>query len=116
VTILAANARGDELLVVELEATDDDAATGVLAERLTTAFAAARDGARTLPEHGCVVFVVRGGDAARAGIASLTRTLALEWAPRRIRVNAICGDETGELVRFVASPASRMLTGAVLSA
>ena len=39
VTLLASGSEADPLIVIELEAEDDDAATGALAERLTAAFA-----------------------------------------------------------------------------
>jgi citronellol/citronellal dehydrogenase len=50
--------------------------------------------------HGCVVTVVANmwqmpapglahSAAARAGVVNLTRTLAKEWAPDRIRLNAV---------------------------
>ena len=94
------------------------AAAGTLAGSLAAAFAEARAGLDELGDGGCVVFRYAGGPALRSGLTSLTRTLALEWAPRGIRVNAVTGAaaETIELVRLLASPASRMVTGAVIDA
>ena len=104
----------DPHLVVDLSADDGDERSGVLAGRLTAAFEAARDGTQKLGDGGCIIFAVQGGEALRAAAAGLVRSLALEWAPRRIRVNAVCGEPNPELIQFIASPASRMLTGAVL--
>jgi NAD(P)-dependent dehydrogenase (short-subunit alcohol dehydrogenase family) len=101
----------------------DDAADGTLAAGLTEAFAAARDAFPRLRPDGCLLFVLADSsadhadtDPARAAIGSLTRTLALEWAPER-RVNAlICArpDDTIEAAALIAWPASRTLTGAVI--
>ena len=82
--------------------------------------------------------------AARAGVISLTRTLALEWAPERIRVNALSPgltdtaglrneavdldakaarvplkrwatpEEVAETAWFLAGPTGSYITGAVL--
>jgi NAD(P)-dependent dehydrogenase (short-subunit alcohol dehydrogenase family) len=108
VSLFAPDAGADPCVVIELEG------SGALAERLGAAFAQARDA--ELGENGCVIFHVRGGEAERAGVTGLARTLALEWARRGIRVNVIGGDRPDDLIRFVSSPASRMLTGAVLEA
>jgi peroxisomal 2,4-dienoyl-CoA reductase len=43
--------------------------------------------------------------AAKGGIDALTRTLAIEWAPDNVRVNAVV---------FLASPAASWVTGAIL--
>jgi len=104
----------DPHLVIDLSADKGDERNGVLAERLTAAFEAARDGAQTLNEGGCIILAVQGDEALRAGATALVRSLALEWAPRRIRVNAVCGEPNAQLIQFIACPASRMLTGAVI--
>jgi hypothetical protein len=107
----------DLLLVpIEADASLDAAADGTLAASLIAAFAAARDGASRLCPGGCVLFLLTGEDPARAAIGSLTRTLALEWAPS-LRVNAIVRRDPAaavDLIALVAGRASRALTGAVL--
>ena len=100
--------------VIDLEVQRCGEASGLLAARLTDAFDAARSIAAEIDGEGCIVFSVRGGEALRAGATALVRSLALEWADRRIRVNAVCGAPPPELIAFIASPAGRMLTGAVL--
>jgi NAD(P)-dependent dehydrogenase (short-subunit alcohol dehydrogenase family) len=101
------------------DSTLDAAADGMLAAALTAAFTVARDGASRLRPGGCLLFVLSPVDAvARAAVASLTRTLALEWAPDH-RVNAIaCPNpaDAVDLVALVAWRASRTLTGAILDA
>lgn len=119
----------DQLALVELEACDDldQVAAGILAGRLTVAFVAARDAAERLGDGASVVFIRhgdgegdgRGPGASAAAIAALTRTLALEWAPRGIRVNAVsCRRvaDAGDAVALLASPAGAMATGMVLEA
>jgi NAD(P)-dependent dehydrogenase (short-subunit alcohol dehydrogenase family) len=101
----------------------DAAADGTLAAALVEGFAAGRDAFVRLRPGGCLLFVLAGAsrghadiDPARAAIGSLTRTLALEWAPDR-RVNAlVCGrpEDAIEAAALIAWPASRTLTGAVL--
>jgi NAD(P)-dependent dehydrogenase (short-subunit alcohol dehydrogenase family) len=101
----------------------DLAAGGQFAGALTEAFANAREAFARLRPGGCLLFVLAGAsadhadtDPARAAIGSLTRTLALEWAPDR-RVNAlVCArpEDAIEAVALIAWPASRTLTGAVL--
>jgi NAD(P)-dependent dehydrogenase (short-subunit alcohol dehydrogenase family) len=100
--------------VIELAASSGDEGTGVLAARLGEVFEIAQLAAGELAGGGCIVLAVRGGAAARAGATALMRSLALEWAARGIRVSAVCGEPAHELVEFIASPAGRMLTGAVL--
>jgi NAD(P)-dependent dehydrogenase (short-subunit alcohol dehydrogenase family) len=102
----------DPHIVIELAGDDGDEPSGVLAAALTAAFETARDGARELKDGGCIIFTVQGGEALRAGATGLVRSLALEWASQRIRVNAVYGEPNPQLVQFIASPASRMLTGA----
>jgi NAD(P)-dependent dehydrogenase (short-subunit alcohol dehydrogenase family) len=108
-------ARGDGAL--------DAAADGILAAALTKAFGSAREAFARLRPGGCLLFVLADAspehadaDPARAAIGSLTRTLALEWAPDR-RVNALICARPGDAVEaaaLIAWPASRTLTGAVL--
>jgi NAD(P)-dependent dehydrogenase (short-subunit alcohol dehydrogenase family) len=114
-----------DLFVVSLDpgSSLDIAAGGALAEALIEAFAAAREAFARLRPGGCLLFVLADAsadhadtDLARAAIGSLTRTLALEWAPER-RVNAlICvrPEDAVEAVALIAWRASRTLTGAVL--
>jgi hypothetical protein len=116
--IAADDAPVDLLLVpVDGSASLDAAADGTLAVALTAAFTAARDGASRLRPGGCLLFVLSPADPpARAAIASLTRTLALEWSPN-LRVNAIaCANPAAavDLAALLAWRASRTLTGAVL--
>jgi hypothetical protein len=115
--LLREDARRDDLLLIDAGA-GDDAASGALAQQLACAFAQARDGVSGLGPHGSVLFLGSGGPEARSGLAALTRTLALEWAPRGLRVNAIFGssDPDDDLVGLIAGPASRMLTGAIIDA
>jgi NAD(P)-dependent dehydrogenase (short-subunit alcohol dehydrogenase family) len=108
VSLFAAGAVFDPCVVIEV------GDSGPLADRLGAAFAQARDA--ELGESGCVIFHVRGDESERAGVTGLARTLALEWAGRGIRVNVVGGERPEDLIRFVSSPASRMLTGAVLDA
>jgi len=100
--------------VIEVSALAADAASGELAERLTAGFLEAQARGAELAGGGCIVFTVDGDESLRAAVSALVRSLALEWAARGIRVNAVCGEHGPELVRFMASPAGRMLTGAVL--
>ena len=107
----------DDLLLVDAGA-GMDAASGALAQQLGRAFAQARDGASALGPNGSVLFLGSGGPEARSGLAALTRTLALEWAPQGVRVNAVFGSSKpdDDLIGFISGPASRMLTGAVIDA
>ena len=111
-SLVAPEAPSDPCVVIEVA--DAPAASGGLAGRLAAAFAEARDAG--LGENGCVVFHAHGGEALRAGLSGLARSLALEWGSRGIRVNVVVGEDADDLIRFLASPASRMLTGAVLDA
>lgn len=118
---IATDAATVDLMLVPVEHASslDDAADGTLATALTIAFSAARDGASRLRPGGCVLFVLSPvDDISRAAVESLTRTLALEWAPD-LRVNAIvCADpaDAVDLAALVAWRSSRTLTGAVLEA
>jgi hypothetical protein len=118
--IAADDAPVDLLLVpVEDGSSFDGAASGALAAALTDAFAAARDGASRLRPGACLLFVLSpADDTARAAIESLTRTLALEWAPG-LRVNALACEHPADAVDLAALAAwraSRALTGAILDA
>jgi hypothetical protein len=96
---------------------DGDASSGALADALTAAFAAARD-ATTRPGD-CIVFVTDPAPEVAAAVASLTRSLALEWAPEAVRVNAICADapeQAATTIAWLGTPPALMLTGAVLDA
>lgn len=117
---------GADLALVAVDAGGpplDAAADGALATALTTGFRLARDAEPALRPGGCLLFLLCRGDGAeaaddpaRAGIAALTRTLALEWAPER-RVNAlVCRgpEDAVELAALVAWRPSRTLTGAVI--
>jgi NAD(P)-dependent dehydrogenase (short-subunit alcohol dehydrogenase family) len=126
---LGAREAGDkesvDLFIVSLDpgSSLELAAGGELAAALTDAFANAREALTQLRPGGCLLFVLAGAsadhadtDPARAAIGSLTRTLALEWAPDR-RVNAlVCArpDDAIEAVALIAWPAARTLTGAVV--
>ena len=100
--------------VIEVSALGADAAGGQLAERLTAGFLEAQARSAELADGGCIVFAVDGDESLRAGVSALVRSLALEWAACGIRVNAVCDERGPELTRFIASPAGRMLTGALL--
>lgn len=98
------------------------AADGQLAAALTNVFAAARAAHPRLRPGGCLLFVLANAsaahaedDPARAALGSLTRTLALEWAPERVNA-LVCGDprDAVEAAALIAWPASRTLTGAVI--
>jgi NAD(P)-dependent dehydrogenase (short-subunit alcohol dehydrogenase family) len=80
---------------------DDTRWNAILATNLTAAFRVTRDAAPFIPKGGRVLnlssvlgrFGVAGFSAycaSKHGIIGLTRALALELAPRRITVNALC--------------------------
>jgi NAD(P)-dependent dehydrogenase (short-subunit alcohol dehydrogenase family) len=85
---------------LELPLADWDA---VVAVNLTAAFVCARSAARHMPESGASIVNVAsmmglsGGGlypnisyhATKGGVVTMTRALAVEWAPRGIRVNAV---------------------------
>jgi NAD(P)-dependent dehydrogenase (short-subunit alcohol dehydrogenase family) len=98
-----------------------DAGSGALADALTAAFATARDAHDGLAPGDCVVFLTDRTAAVGAAVAALTRSLALEWAPDGVRVNAIrCADPGSDsaaaLLAWLRTPPALMLTGAVLEA
>ncbi|MFV2084698.1 hypothetical protein [Micromonospora sp. LOL_021] len=61
------------------------------------------------------------GAALHAGLTSLTRTLATEWAPQQIRVNCLLTPENpappplADLIGYLAGPAAALLTGQLLT-
>jgi NAD(P)-dependent dehydrogenase (short-subunit alcohol dehydrogenase family) len=72
----------------------------LLAVHLTAAFIGARAACRRMPEGGAIVMISSvnghlgfGGRAAycaaKAGVQGLVRSLAVEWAPLSVRVNAV---------------------------
>ena len=90
----------DEKTVRELVDTPDDVWRSQLELNLTTAFQGAKAAARRMDAGGAIVNIASGAGtrgsprtgpyaAAKAGLLNLTQTLALELAPRRIRVNAV---------------------------
>jgi hypothetical protein len=92
---------------------------GAVAAAVGAAFAAARDRRGELAPGGTLLFVVDDEPVVLAAMTSLTRTLALEWAPEQVRVNAVHCPEPGRAataVRWLASAPAAMLTGAVLPA
>ena len=90
----------DEKTVRELVDTPDDIWRSQLELNLTTAFQGAKAAARRMPDGGVIINIASGAGmrgsprtgpyaAAKAGMLNLTLTLALELAPRGIRVNAV---------------------------
>ncbi len=84
-----------------LDEPDDTRWNAILATNLTAAFRVTRDAAPFIPEGGRILnlssvlgrFGVAGYSAycaSKHGLIGLTRALALELAPRRITVNALC--------------------------
>jgi NAD(P)-dependent dehydrogenase (short-subunit alcohol dehydrogenase family) len=73
----------------------------VISTNLSGSYICAREALARMPDGGTIVFISsvvatlalpgRGAySAAKAGLLGLTRAMAVELAPRRIRVNAIC--------------------------
>ncbi|MFY1650221.1 hypothetical protein ACN27J_04915 [Solwaraspora sp. WMMB762] len=102
--------------------------TGDAAATLTTVFAAARAGYDLLTgaSGGGLLLIAADapgptGAALHAGLTSLTRTLATEWAPQRIRVNCLLtpavptAPPLADLIGYLAGPAAALLTGQLLT-
>jgi hypothetical protein len=109
-------AAAPEVLVAPVLPTDD---AGAVADALAAAFATARDAHDRLVPGDCVVFLADRTPVVGAAVASLTRSLALEWAPDGLRVNAIraaAPADADDLIAWLRAPAALMLTGAVLEA
>ncbi len=90
----------DDKTVRELVDTPDDTWRAQLELNLTSAFQGAKAAASRMGDGGVIVNIASGAGtrgsprtgpyaAAKAGMINLTQTLALELAPRRIRVNAV---------------------------
>ncbi len=90
----------DEKTVRELVDTPDDVWRSQLELNVTTAFQGATAAARRMGPGGVIVNIASGAGtrgsprtgpyaAAKAAMINLTQTLALELAPRQIRVNAV---------------------------
>ena len=54
--------------------------------------------------------------AAKGGTIALTRSMAVEYGPRNVRVNCIAPEEVARIALFLASDDSSYLNGAVLTA
>ena len=90
----------DEKTVRELIDTPDEIWRAQLELNLTSAFQGAKAAAGRMADGGVIINISSGAGtrgsprtgpyaAAKAGMINLTQTLALELAPRRIRVNAV---------------------------
>jgi NAD(P)-dependent dehydrogenase (short-subunit alcohol dehydrogenase family) len=90
----------EEKTVRQLVDTPDDIWHAQLELNLTSAFQGAKAAARRMGDGGAIVNIASGAGtrgspftgpyaAAKAGMLNLTQTLALELAPRGIRVNAV---------------------------
>jgi 7-alpha-hydroxysteroid dehydrogenase len=110
----------NEKTVRELVDTPDEIWRAQLELNLTSAFQGAKAAARHLPAGGAIVNIASGAGmrgsprtgpyaAAKAGMLNLTQTLALELAPRGIRVNAVSpGPVATEAFREVLGVADRL--------
>ena len=110
----------DEKTVRELVDTPDDIFRSQLELNLTTAFQGAKAAAHRMTEGGVIINISSGAGtrgsprtgpyaAAKAGMNNLTQTLALELAPRRIRVNAVSpGPVATEAFREVLGVSDRL--------
>lgn len=101
----------------------------VLSVNLTGTFLAAREAFRLMRETGGGVIVTVASElalvghaqlaaytAAKAGVVGLTRTLALEGAPERIRVNAICPGATDTPLFWRSHPRDEETFNAIAAA
>jgi 7-alpha-hydroxysteroid dehydrogenase len=90
----------DEKTVRELADTPDEIWRAQLELNLTSAFQGAKAAANRMPDGGVIINIASGAGtrgsprtgpyaAAKAGMLNMTQTLALELAPRGIRVNAV---------------------------
>lgn len=110
----------DEKTVRELVDTPDEIWRAQLELNLTSAFQGAKAAARRMEEGGAIVNIASGAGtrgsprtgpyaAAKAGLINLTQTLALELAPRRIRVNSVSpGPVATEAFREVLGVSDRV--------
>ena len=110
----------DEKTVRELVDTPDEIWRAQLELNLTSAFQGAKAAAQRMANAGVIVNIASGAGtrgsprtgpyaAAKAGMLNLTQTLALELAPRRIRVNAVSpGPVATEAFREVLGVSDRL--------
>jgi NAD(P)-dependent dehydrogenase (short-subunit alcohol dehydrogenase family) len=110
----------DEKTVRELIDTPDDIFRSQLELNLTTAFQGCKAAAQRMTNGGAIVNIASGAGtrgsprtgpyaAAKAGMINLTQTLALELAPRGIRVNAVSpGPVVTEAFRQVLGVSDRL--------
>ena len=110
----------DEKTVRELVDTPDETWRAQLELNLTSAFQGAKAAASRMSAGGVIINIASGAGmrgsprtgpyaAAKAGMLNLTQTLALELAPRRIRVNAVSpGPVATEAFREVLGVADQL--------